>query len=71
LHTPPAKPAPNYRRVSRYDETGLIWLMSGRPVVALTDVTAVIKNPTGAVTIYRRYNKPPLGPVGDSLDDFR
>jgi len=70
LHSVPAKPAPNYRRLSRYDETGLIWLLQGRPVAALTDATASIKNPTGAVTIYRRHNKSALGPVGDSLDDF-
>jgi hypothetical protein len=70
LHIPPAKPAPNYRRLSRYDETGLIWLLGGREVVALTDTTAAIKNPTGAITVYRRYNKPALGPLGDSLDDF-
>jgi hypothetical protein len=70
LHRIPEKPAPNYRRLSRYDETGLIWLLQGRPVVALTDATAAIENPTGAVTIYRRFNKPALGPVGDSLDDF-
>jgi hypothetical protein len=66
----PEKPAPNYRRLSRYDETGLIWLLGGRPVVALTDTTAAIKNATGAVTVYRRHNKPALGPVGDSLDDL-
>ena len=66
----PEKPAPNYRRLSRYDQTGLIWLLGGREVVALTETAAAIKNPTGAVTIYRRYSKPALGPVGDSLDDF-
>jgi hypothetical protein len=25
---------------------------------------------TGALAIYRKSNKPPLGPLGDSLDDF-
>jgi hypothetical protein len=39
-------------------------------VVALTTATAAIESPTGAVAIYRRHNKPALGPVGDSLDDF-
>jgi hypothetical protein len=29
---------PEYRRLSRYDDSGLIWLLRGRPVVALTDV---------------------------------
>jgi hypothetical protein len=47
----PEKPAPNYRRLSRYDETRLIWLLKGRPVVALTEATAAIENPTGAITI--------------------
>src|SRR5262249_16718226 len=27
----PAKPHPSYRRLSRYDETGLCWLLQGRP----------------------------------------
>src|SRR5262249_12169399 len=58
LHRVPAKPAPNYPRLSRYDETGLIWLLRGRPVVALTANTAAIENPTGTVTIYRKNNKP-------------
>jgi hypothetical protein len=39
-------------------------------VIALTEATAAIQNPTGAVTVYRRFNKPALGPLGDSLDDF-
>jgi hypothetical protein len=65
------QPHPSYRRLSRYDETGLIWLLQGRPVVALTAATAAIENPTGAITVYRRYDKPALGPVGDSLDDFQ
>jgi hypothetical protein len=69
LHIPPEKPAPNYRRLSRYDETGLIWLLHGRRVVELTKDKAVIETATGTVS-YRRYNKPALGPLGDSLDDF-
>jgi len=71
LHIPPAKPHPSYARLSRYDETGLCWLLDGREVVALTEATAAIQNPTGAITIYRRHDKPALGPVGDSLDDFK
>ena len=69
LHTPPENPAPNYRRLSRYDKTGLIWLLRGRRVVELTKNKAVIETATGTVA-YRRYNKPALGPLGDSLDDF-
>src|SRR5262245_34134362 len=71
LHQPPAVPHPSYTRLSRYDEIGLIWLLCGREVVALTEATAAIQNPTNGITIYRRHNKPALGPVGDSLDDFQ
>ena len=70
LLQPPEDPHPSYSRLSRYDETGLIWLLCGREVVALTETTAAIHNPAAAITIYRRHNKPALGPVGDSLDDF-
>jgi hypothetical protein len=72
LHPPPTKPHPSYRRLSRYDATGLVWLLEGRSVVALTADTASIRNPdTGAVTVYRRHHKPALGPLGDSLEDFK
>jgi hypothetical protein len=70
LHTPPAQPHPSYSHLSRYDAAGLVWLLRGRPVVALTEATAAIQGPTGAITVYRRHNKPALGPLGDSLDDF-
>ncbi len=70
LHAVPDSPAPNYQRLSRYDQTGLIWLLRGRPVVDLTASTADIESPTGAITIYRKNKKPAFGPVGDSLDDF-
>ena len=55
LHTPPERPHPSYRRLSRYDCTGLIWLLEGRPVVALTAATAAIENPTGNITMYSRH----------------
>jgi hypothetical protein len=55
LHTPPATPAPSYRRLSRYDQTGLIWLLRGRPVVALSTATAAIENASGSITLYRRH----------------
>jgi hypothetical protein len=54
LHTPPAKPHPSYSRLSRYDCTGLIWLLQRRPVVALTESTAAIENPATAAS-------PPIG----------
>jgi hypothetical protein len=66
LQTPPAKPHPSYSQLSRYDETGLIWLLHGRKVVALTEATAAIESSTGAVTVYRRFNSP----LGDSVADL-
>jgi hypothetical protein len=39
--------------LARYDAMGLVWLLRGRRVVALTDTGATIKTETGAVT-YRR-----------------
>jgi len=63
---------PSFNRLSRYDETGLVWLLGGRRVVALTEGSAAIQNPaTASITMYRRLDKPALGPLGDSLDDLR
>jgi hypothetical protein len=59
----PERPAPSYGRLSRYDETGLIWLLRSRPVAALTATEAAIHGAT-AVLVHRN------GPVGDSLDDI-
>ena len=70
LHEVPANPHPTYQRLSRYDQTGLVWLLQGCPVVALTEVTAAIKMPTGSIVAYHRHNKPAYGPLGDSIDDF-
>ena len=71
LNTPPKEPRPNYNRLSRYDATGLIWHLTGNRVVALTADTAAIESrSTRNVLIYRKHDKPALGPVGDSLDDF-
>ena len=67
----PANPAPLYSRMSRYDETGLLWLLEGRKtVVAMTTDTAAVRHPSGSITMYRRHRKPALGPLGDSLDDL-
>jgi hypothetical protein len=65
----PDRPKPRFERLSRYDLTGLVWLLRGRCVIALTEITAVIETATGTLT-YRRHNKPALGPLGDSLEDF-
>jgi hypothetical protein len=71
LHAPLDRPHPSYSRLSRYDCTGLVWLLQGKEVVAFTADTATIRNPTsGSLTTYRRINKPTYGPRGDSLGDF-
>ena len=64
LHKPPERPHPSYNRLSRYDAVGLVWLLQGRRVTALTADTAAIENPTGNITTYRKHNKPCLGPCG-------
>ena len=72
LHPVPAEPHPSFSRLSRYDAAGLYWLLQGKEVIALTADTATIRNPaTGSLTTYRRFNKPALGPLGDSLDDLK
>ena len=54
LHQPPANPHPTYSRLSRRDKAGLLWLLEGREVVALTDTTAAVRWPSGNVTTYRK-----------------
>jgi len=69
LLTVPGHAKPSFNRLSRYDETGLVWLLDGRRVVALTEGTAAVQNPaTASITMYRRFDKPALGPLGDSLE---
>jgi hypothetical protein len=68
LHQVAERSAPSSTRLSRSEETGLIWLLRGRPVVPLMETEAAIQGVT-AVLIYRKLRKPTLGPVGDSLDD--
>jgi hypothetical protein len=58
LHPVPEQPAPNYSRLSRLDHTGLIWLLRGRPVIALTAAEAVMRCHSGATLTYRRQNEP-------------
>jgi hypothetical protein len=49
----PDRPGPNYQRLSRYDQMGLIWILQGRRVVALTKDTAVIQTANSTVSYYR------------------
>jgi hypothetical protein len=57
LHTPPAYPHPSYNRMSRYDRLGLIWLLDGNSVIALTETSATIKHKSGSITTFRRAGK--------------
>ena len=43
LHEPPDRPHPSYRCLSRRDCIGLVWLLQGAPVVALTADAAAIE----------------------------
>jgi hypothetical protein len=70
LHPVPAKPHPSFQRLSCYDSTGLVWLLHGRPVVKMTADSAAIRATSGGTVVYRKLNKPALGPLGDSLDDM-
>jgi hypothetical protein len=54
LHDIPVDAHPSYRRLSRRDATGLIWTLQGRPVVALTEMTASIRCHSGSITVWRR-----------------
>lgn len=58
LDQPPANPHPSYRRLSRYDCTGLIWNLQGRRVVAFTENAAAIATTAGGILTYRKHNKP-------------
>ena len=50
----PDNPHHSYRRLSRHDLTGLIWLLRGRPVVAMTETSAAVQGAGGGVTTYRK-----------------
>jgi hypothetical protein len=65
LHEPPEKPAPNYRRLSRYDQLGLVWCLQSRPVVELTTTAATLRCPKGAHLTYRRRTEQALAETAD------
>jgi hypothetical protein len=56
--------------LSRYDATGLCWLLQGRDVIALTAEGAVIRTATGAILTYYRHGRPAYGPIGDWVLDI-
>jgi hypothetical protein len=57
LHPVPEQPAANYSRLSRLDNTGLIWLLHSRPVTALTATETAMRCHSGATVTYRKQNK--------------
>jgi hypothetical protein len=60
LHTPSAKPHPSYSRLARYDHMGLLWLLQGRAVIALTDTAATIRTASGGTVTYRKQLASPV-----------
>jgi hypothetical protein len=62
----PAEPHPSFSRLGRHDLTGLVWLLQGRRVTALTADTASIWHPTGSITVFRKNNRPAYGLMGDT-----
>lgn len=41
--------------LARYDRMGLVWMIDGNPVVAITDIAATIRMPAGnLLKFYRR-----------------
>lgn len=50
LHEPPANPHPSYSRLARLDCAGLVWILNGRPVIALTGAAATIRATAGNLT---------------------
>ena len=54
LHTPPEQPHPSYQRLSRFDQTGFVWLLCGQSVVALTETSAAIQTSGGTRLVYRK-----------------
>jgi hypothetical protein len=58
LHMPPEHPHPSYDRLCRYDQTGLDWLLCGRPVVALT-ATSAAKTVSSTGNSNEHVDKPP------------
>jgi hypothetical protein len=39
-----ACPHPSYQRLSRYDDKGLVWVLEGKPVLAMSSSTAAIQD---------------------------
>jgi hypothetical protein len=58
LHPVPEQPAASYSRLGRLDDMGFLWLLRGRPIIALTAAEAVIRCASGASLTCRRRIEP-------------
>jgi hypothetical protein len=57
-HPVPERPEANYHRLRRVDGMGLVWLLQGRPVVALTATEAIMRCGSGATLKFYRRTEP-------------
>jgi hypothetical protein len=70
LNRVPEQPAPNYDRVARVNEMGLVWLLRNRPVVELTETTAAYRCANGSILTYYRRTAPaaPAPEIADAVE---
>jgi hypothetical protein len=54
LHEPPLNPHASYSRLSRLDAAGLVWILGGRRVAALSSHVAAIETRSGGVVKFRK-----------------
>lgn len=54
LHDVPKDAHHSYDRLARYDALGLVWVLNGNVVVALTPDTAKIRHRGGSITTFRK-----------------
>jgi hypothetical protein len=50
----PEQPHHSFNRLARYDSLGLIWILWGKSVVALSANEASIRHKSGSITKYRK-----------------
>jgi hypothetical protein len=58
----PSYPHPNWRRLARVDQLGLVWLTRGRPVTSITAESATIAMPRGGSVAFYRLRARQPGP---------
>jgi hypothetical protein len=67
LHPVPEQSAPNYDRLARLDDLGLLWLLRDRPVIAVMSTEAIIRCHSGATLKFYRRTKPALAAIGNVM----